>query len=394
MDEGVEQAFENMVKHGNVNTLLLSTHIDFQSTKAWGPLPHATVEHFDCDGFNGDICLDFYKSTQIKPVKTVIPVLNKRDMLDEIIRAAKKFNVKIYALILHRFPGVDRYQKLHMQAVNGEKIPKTLCHNQKDVRKFYKCLINHLDNRYELDGFCFALLDHYSLFGFQTLTDELADTLGIKRFSNPEMGLSCFCSICVQEAKADGLDVDGIRAGLLKGIEMGHIPHGVEKMKTADEAFRFLLNVPQYLQWLKFRKEIMVRLHKELFEYIKGKKDTYLVGLDIYGAKDDWKYQTQFQELAQYCDWIKPMFYSCTYEEPLSPTEIGEGVKLAKELSGKPIYPGINCLSSEPTEKIQQGIYYSLNHGAEGVILSWDYALTPFKHMQTAKNELIRQGVI
>ena len=33
--------------------------------------------------------------------------------------------------------------------------------------------------------------------GFQTLTDELADTLGIERFSNPEMGLTCFCDVCV-----------------------------------------------------------------------------------------------------------------------------------------------------------------------------------------------------
>ena len=108
-------------------------------------------------------------------------------MLDEIIRAAKKFNVKIYALILHRFPGVDRYQKLHMQAVNGEKIPKTLWHNQKDVRKFYKCLINHLDNRYELDGFCFALLDHYSLFGFQTLTDNTEVYYHMTAIYKPEL---------------------------------------------------------------------------------------------------------------------------------------------------------------------------------------------------------------
>ena len=390
--EGVENAIKNMIEKGGVNTLLLATHIDFQSTEAWGPLPNSSYKNYNCDGFNCDPYPEFYEDTVIKPVKTKIPILSKRDLFREIVEACKLFNVQTYALILHRFPNVDRYPELNMIAVNGQKIPKTLCHNQPDVIRFYDSLIDHLDSKYEIDGYCFALLDHYSLFGFQTLTDELADTLGISKFSNPEMGLSCFCNECIVEAEAKGVEIKKVKKGLLKGVEFGFIPHKVEKMKNADEAIRFLLSIPEYLEWLRFRSSIMTRLHMRLYKRIKSKVRNYKVGLDIYGAKDDWKYQTQFNELSKYCDWIKPMFYSCTYDEPLTPREIGEGVKLAKELSGKPIYPGINCLQTESEEKIRKGVQYALENGADGAILSWDYCLTPLKNMLAAKNELFKKS--
>jgi hypothetical protein len=183
-----------------------------------------------------------------------------------------------------------------------------------------------------------------ALFGFASLTDELADTLGIKRFSNPEMGLSCFCDVCVKQAKEQGIDVDRIKRGLLKGIELGYIPEKVERMSRADEAIRFLFDIPEYLDWLRFRSSIHTEMHKGLYEYIKNKQSRYDVGLDIYGAKDDWKYQSRFKDIAQYSDWCKLMYYSSTYGEPLTPKDIGDGVKLAKSLTDKPIYPGIFAL--------------------------------------------------
>ena len=388
--EGIENALKNMVEKGGINTLLLASHIDYQSTETWGPLPNSTDENYESYGFNCEPCPEFYEKTIIKPVKTTIPILHERDLFREVMDACKKIDIQVYALIVHRFPDVDRYPTLNMKTVNGQSVPKTLCHNQPDVIRFYDSLIDHLDTKYELDGFCFALLDHYSLFGFQSLTDELADTLGIPSFSNPEMGLSCFCNVCVVEAESNGIDVNKVKNGLLEGIKLGFIPHKVEKMKTADEAIRFLLSVPEYLDWLRFRSSIMTRLHKRLYKRVKSKQRDYKVGLDIYGANDDWKYQTQFAELSKFCDWIKPMFYSCTYDAPLSPKEIGEGVKLARELSGKPIYPGINCLPTESEDKIRSAVQCAMENGAEGAILSWDYCLTPFKNMLTAKTELLK----
>ncbi len=93
--EGIDNALKNMVNKGGVNTLLLASHIDYQSTKTWGPLPNSTDENYDCDNFNCEPCPEFYETTLIKPVKTTIPILQERDLFREVADACKKFEIKV-----------------------------------------------------------------------------------------------------------------------------------------------------------------------------------------------------------------------------------------------------------------------------------------------------------
>jgi hypothetical protein len=44
--------------------------------------------------------------------------------------------------------------------------------------------------------------------------------------------------------------------------------------------------------------------------------------------------------------------------------------------------------NTEPPEKIKEGIDYSIKNGADGIVLSWDYAAIPFENMSVVKNEL------
>jgi len=397
LKEGASNAIDKMISEAGTNALLLFTHHDYITAKDWNiKLTHTESKDTEIEGFWFEIDPKYYENTIIKPIKTKTPGLENRDAFGEIARVAKEKGLEVYALNMHRPAAVhhaeeyDKYEELHMRTVNGQKVPAVLCQNQPEVKKFYKAYIDNLDDKYGdlLDGFCLGLLDHYALFGFETLTDELADTLGIKRFSNPEMGLSCFCNVCVKQAKEQGIDVEKIKKGLLKGIELGYIPEKIERMSKADEAFRFLLDIPEYLEWLRFRSAVHTEAHKDLYEYIKNINSDYKIGLDIYGAKDDWKYQTKFNELAKYCDWIKPMYYSSTYEGPLTSKDIGEGVKLAKSLTDKPIYPGVLSHNFVSKEDIEEGINYSIKNGADGIVLSWDYAAVPFENMNVAKNEL------
>ena len=228
-------------------------------------------------------------------------------------------------------------------------------------------------NRYPLEGFCFDLLDHYHQFGFATLTDELADVLGIKRFSNPEMGISCFCDECVRRAKDAGIDVERIRKGLLDGIKLGWVPHGIEGATSSGDAFRLLFDVPEYLEWLNCRSSLIVEAHKELKDYIESKNKDMIIGLDAYGAEDAWKYAVNYKALTEQCDWIKPMFYSGTYPgTPLTPEIIGKHVKKSVEGAGKkiPIVPGVSGAVKQSPEKIQDSVRQSVANGASGIILS------------------------
>ena len=403
LKEGIDNALDRMTNEGGTNALLLFTHHDYITAKNWNiKLTHTNSEDTSIEGYWFNFDPKYYKDTVIKPIESKTPGLKNRDAFMEIATAAKEKGLKVYALIVHRPAAVhhaeeyDKYEELHMRTVNGQKVPAVLCQNQPEVKKFYSALFDNLDDKYKdvLDGFCLALTDHYALFGFETLTDELADTLGIKRFSNPEMGLSCFCNVCVKQAKEQGIDVEEIKKGLLKGIELGYIPEKIERMSKADEVIRFLLDIPEYLEWLRFRSSIHTEMHKRLYKYIKDKKSSYEVGLDIYGAKDDWKYQSRFPEIAKYCDWCKLMYYSSTYGEPLTPEDIGEGVKVAKSLTDKPIYSGIFAHNTEPPENVKEGIDCSFKNGADGIVLSWDYTAIPFENMNVAKNELKELGMI
>jgi len=88
------------------------------------------------------------------------------------------------------------------------------------------------------------------------------------------------------------------------------------------------------------------------------------------------------------------MYYSSTYGEPLTPEDIGEGVKVAKSLTDKPIYSGIFAHDTESPEKVKEGIDYSIKGGADGIVLSWDYAAVPFENMNVAKKRLKELGKV
>jgi len=403
IDEGIDNAIDKMINEAGANALLLFTHHGLISPKKYNQqAPHSRYRDPEIEGYFFDVDQKYFKNTKIKPTKSKTKELVGRDAFGEIARVAKDKGLIVYAILVHRpvsghdVREYDKYEDLHMRAVNGQKIPAVLCHNQPEVKKYYKAMIDNLHDKYKevLDGFCFALLDHYALFGFATLADELADRLHIKRFSNPEMGLSCFCNVCVAQAKKEGIDVEKVKKGILKGIELGYIPDKIERMFNAHEVFRFLVDVPEYLEWLRFRSSIHTEIHKNYYEYVKEKNSSYKVGLDIYGAKDDWKYQVRFHELAKYCEWIKPMFYSSTYEESVGTKDIGEGVKICKSVTDKPIYPGILCGTTTPKEEIKERIDFAIENGADGLVLSWDYVIIPYENMNVVRDRLKELGKI
>lgn len=393
IDEGIDKAVNNMIEKAGINTLLIGTHHDRMSTKNFSELAHNPKNRQEqiVDGFFYNFDISKFKTTRIKPVKDTQLKTKDRDIFKEVLEESKKAGIQCYAHILHRFQNVEKYPELHMRAINGDIIPSVLCHHQPEVREFYRCMVDDLIDKYPLDGFCFALLDHYHQFGFEALTDELAAALGIKRFSNPEMGLSCFCDVCTGRAKKAGIDVKRVQQGLTKGIKTGWIPHGVESANTAGDAFRLLIDIPEYLEWLRFRSSLFTELQKELKDYIESKNKDMIVSLNVYGASDAWKYQANYKSLTEQCDWIKSMFYSGTYPgKPLTPEIIGVQVKKSIEgaKKGIPVVAGINGLVSELPESIKASIRESVINGASGIILSWDYSIISYKNMEIFRDTL------
>jgi hypothetical protein len=180
LNEGIDNALDRMINEAGTNALLLFTHHDYITAKNWNiKLTHIDSNDTSIEGYWFDFDLNYYRDTVIKPTQSKTPELKGKDAFREIARSAKKKDLEVHALIVHRPAAVhhakeyDKYLDLHMKTVNGQKVPAVLCQNQPEVKKFYRALIDNLDDKYKdiIDGFCLALTDHFALFGFASLTD-------------------------------------------------------------------------------------------------------------------------------------------------------------------------------------------------------------------------------
>jgi hypothetical protein len=385
-DEGIGKALEFLRDDGGINTLFIASQHDYLASSGFDKLYHnqAREEHF-VDGYFFKFDPNYYESTIVKPVNCKYTNPSGEDSFGSLVRKTKDNGFSTYAMILNRWPNSDEYPDCHMKSINGKNIPKVFCANNPNVKNLYKSIIHDLIDHYDIDGIFLALLDHYVQFGFEHLTDELAYSLGIKKFKTPEVGLTCFCDHCIALAQAKGVDVDAIRRGLMKGIKLGWIPHRVEGLSSSAETFHFLMEVPEFVTWMKFRSESFTELHQELYQFIKKLKPDCTVALNTYGPADSWKYAANFKKLAENCDWMKPMFYSGTYPGlPRTPFQIQKETQQAvQEAQGHPIIGGINGIGSVSSLKtITDNFNATVDGGARGVILSWDYALIPREHIK------------
>lgn len=385
-DEGVDQVLDFLQCEGLINTLFIATQHDYLASSGFDRLYHnrkGKTEH-EVNGYFFEFDESYYSGTFAKPVPCPYTG-SSQDLFRLIIEKCRKRGIATYAMILNRWPNSDLYPEYHMRAVNGGIVPKVFCAHNPGVRNLYKGLIRDLLDHYELDGLFLGLLDHYVQFGFEHLTDELAYALGVNKFKTPEVGLSCFCEHCLEKAIKQGIDVEKIRSGLLKGVACGWIPHKVESMLSADDAFRFLTEVPEYLEWMRFRTKEFTGLHEELYGFSKQIKPEIQIALNTYGPSDSWKYCADYGELKKYSDWMKPMFYSGTYPgKPHSLANIRMQTRKAVEMGEvKPVVAGINGIGSVATpENVIQGLEATTEGGATGAILAWDYAMIPLDNIR------------
>jgi hypothetical protein len=385
-DEGVEKALDFMREAGAVDTIMIATQHDYLASSGFDRLYHNSKrkEHI-VDGFFFGFAEECFRDVAYNPFRCKYSNPEGSDIFRTITESSSRLGFQTYAMILNRWPGAERYPEYHMRSINGKIIPRVFCANNPAVRQLYRAVILNVLDHYPIDGIFLALLDHYVQFGFEHLTDELAYSLGIQSFPNPETGLCCFCEYCTTSARDKGIDVDEVRAGLLDGIRKGWIPHRVEGLHCGSDVFDFLLEVPHYLEWMHFRAEMLAEVHRELFDYAKRVKPGCKVALNTYGPADSWKYASNYRLLARRCDWIKPMFYSGTYPGiPRTPEQIGELTKEAVEKAEIcPVVSGINGIGSKSSpESIEKSFQATMDAGAAGMILSWDYALIPLGHIR------------
>lgn len=394
VDEGLEQSLDNMKKRG-FNSIFLLSNMDHQSSSYWGKLGHNPKRsEIVSSGLFYEPHAKYYETTKIRPAKTRDPVLNRIDIFGEVTKAAHERGMKSYPFVVNRLPWSDGYLDCCVTDVLDRRVPKVLCLNNVNVRNFYYGMLTDLTENYELDGVFIALLDHSVQFGFTKLPDELVEITGTPQLNEPELGLTCFCEDCKKLAHSKGVDPERIKQGLVRGVKTGWLPDKIQNLSTVDETMRLLMDVPEYLEWLRFRAECLSDFHRELYRLVKSIKPKAEVTLDIYGPTDCWKYASDFRSLTKNCEWVKPMFYSGTYPAPpATPERIYLETKKAilEAAPGVDVVAGINAVS-QPPEYVKESVRQCLRAGSKGAMISWDYGLIPFENMDAAADAVSESG--
>jgi hypothetical protein len=401
IDEGIESSFDIMKDKGGINTVCVLTNCDHLDTKqetSYGALTrNPKRDYLEVDGFYYEPHAEYYKGTKIRPEKTRSPEFAGRDYFGETVDAAKNRGMDYYAFYLHRFPSANKYPDCYQVDILGHWVPPMYCYNNPDVRNLYLGMTEDLIRNYEIDGLFLDLVDHHIQWGYGTLTDEIAVGLGISTLEKAGMGLACFCKHCTAIAESEGIDVRSVKRALLKAVQSHHIPSRVESLTTADDVFRFLLDVPEYLEWMIVKARTLADLHAQIYSLAKSLDRKVKIGLDLYSVSDSWKYCVDWKQMQESCDWIKPMFYSGTFPGSLyTPDRVGNEVaKAIQEVDGKvPIVSGIVATSGVDQQYVKDAIRQSIDRGADGVMISWDYALIPVSNLEAARITLKELGIV
>ncbi|MDX2019761.1 MAG: hypothetical protein SF187_05925 [Deltaproteobacteria bacterium] len=224
-----------------------------------------------------------------------------RDILDELVEAAKPRRMQVYARILEPYvitgaiPGFEAFAQTD---ADGHKTNQ-LCFNKPGYIRYWESVINDLVRGHQaLDGFKFG----------QERAAPLLGTLG------KETAATCFCSDCVALARQRHIDAKRAKQGLKALQKLGaDIRAGHRPIDGNFVSFlRVLTNYPEVLAWERLWMDSREAQRKRIFRQIKRINPKVQVGWHIdHGMTWDlfmratWNYA----EMAEHSDWLSVAVY-------------------------------------------------------------------------------------
>ena len=295
------------------------------------------------------------------------------------------------------------------------------CPNHPDARqKTLEALSNLLD-RYPFDG---VFLDKF-------------------RFPSPASGLdltfSCFCPHCYKKAAEFGLDLDDVKTELRDWSRNGFVVSG----QTDNWLDALLSEKPALKKFIRFRIDSVLDIVRE----VRKVTDAHGVklGFDLFSPSFAAIVGYDYQELARYADWVKPMTYQYAFgpaglrletislvegiqkEFNISESELFAGAGKAvpwftaekyselketavpmewicsemaasKRLMGKtPVYFGLECVSFPGVIDVKPDqaaalLSAAMDNDADGAVLSWDMMHMPLENLKAMRSVYDERG--
>jgi hypothetical protein len=313
-DEGAEHCLDLLQRTGRINAVIVYSH-SYQNGFSNHRTIHALADDHgipvrdpsqrNLTGVFVQTHDEYYGSTVLRHKRSeATEEYADKDVIEELLEPASKRGMKVLARILE---GADRQALLAIpnwtraQCVDiYGRLSLKMCWNSPDYRNWWLGTVEDLFKTYPLDGLKYGAERGGPL-----------STL-IMQGHIP----TCFCQHCMARGRAEGIDVERARQGWEKLYEFVTAARS-GKPAPPDGLFfgllRILFRYPEILQWDKMWYRSKEEIPRLLAGAVHGLRPGATFGVHVHhnmtGLDPFERIQTDYAEMAEYCDWIKPVVY-------------------------------------------------------------------------------------
>lgn len=378
-DEGAETVLDHLQKRANVNSVYL-VGLMHEERHPW---PENTdFLHNPCrKEYQTEDSVAFWKTDsshygRIKP-KTPTDFLRQRDWLAELIREAKKRNIKVGVELSHTLIDGKRLEgelaDVCQKDIYGNPLLKTHigenhrvpCLNNPDFKEYAGKLVRELAENYEIDYLMNCIMP-YPMPAQYLLTEYEEQLHPLEWVKEAPVLSGCFCESCKQEARKHGWDLEEIAEELLEIRDKK-----IDITQTNITEAELLMENSALYKWMQFKRVSVTAFHRHLKQEIDRINPEIDKRLNLYITSHP-EYAGIFgQDLGEIYDSVRV----CGYLEHLPTISLTEKKqKILKKaqysFSGvKELLSTIAILPGATPESITEGIRVSHECGMEALAL-------------------------
>jgi hypothetical protein len=312
VEEGVDNVLDILQKRGSINTVFLNTFTygtGLASRMITGnPFPDHGPQEPDKNFHGGNYATPhpiYYKNTVLKDTHS--PEYGDRDIVAEVLKAAKKRNMKVFATIEDQWrndvPGIDECREIDLM---GRKAG-TLCLFNPNVRAFWTALATDTCTSYAIDG----------IVVFNERNGPLLNALGASHLVtniDPSKA-TCFCQYHQEAAKKYNINFERAKEGYHKLDDF--VKAALKGERPGDgyyvEFQRIMLEYPEIVAWDKLFDIGKHQIVDDVYTAVKAIGKKQLVGLHIEHVNSFnpfFRASRDYENLAQRVDFLKVVMYN------------------------------------------------------------------------------------
>jgi len=387
-DEGIERILDNLQEMTACNSTYLIALMHHEKRPLTDYFyPHNPVRKTYCPEdsrayFRPDP--KFYG--RIKPLISDRDFLKGTDWLQVLIDAARQRGMKTGVELSHTLIDSERAQNefpdCMQHDIYGNRLGKLICFNNPDAREYVIGLFSDLTTNYDVDYIQTCLIPFNSGRGSSHYVSRvLGTTLG-----------GCFCDSCQKAANDVGIDFEKIKSALHPiadsiahpTLEQSHEMALLLASNTSATAI--LMEVPELLQWLVFRRDSLTRFFKDIHDRIHAIKPTIDLRLNAYISSNQELSGLDLRALKPHLDSIRSSDYSEQSGDMGRLEHKRRWLMSVRRAVGEEMHflSAIGVRPKATPEIIRQGVVVSAQCGVDGLTMG-HYDGAPFKNLRAIK---------